>query len=148
MRLRLDKGQVCPGPSVLILASPHFSCDSAASLARISHQRTAAAPIMPTSPAFRSKNVLDVLPSTPATIFLRAPCSRGHLRRLAAISGEKCGLVAQPRRFPELSELHRARRATPQTLPCPPFGSVISLNAISGRHLSQGRAAMSVTLGV
>jgi len=46
-----------------------------------------------TTTSFSSKNVLDILPSTPPCIFLRMSCIRKHLHRLATIPGEKYGLV-------------------------------------------------------
>ncbi len=44
---------------------------------------------VPASTALCSKNVLNVMSTTPPRIFLRAPCIHGHLRALATTPGEK-----------------------------------------------------------
>jgi len=62
-------------------------------LARNSHQPTAACALLSESTAFRSDKGLDVLYSTPARFVSLAPSISGHLRVLASRSGEKCGLV-------------------------------------------------------
>ncbi len=63
-------------------------------LARISHQISAAAVDPGMSTALRSIGFLDVLSSTPAESFRRAPCIHARLRRLATKPGEKCGLTS------------------------------------------------------
>jgi len=85
--------------------------EPAFTLARISHQRSAATPHLPASPALRSLDLLDVLQVRLRRPRRRAPWIYGHLRRFASNSGEKSGLVppaafhAEPRlRFsPEIA---------------------------------------------
>jgi hypothetical protein len=57
--------------------------DAAISLARISHQLSAAAADPGMATTLRSVGFLDVLSSTPAESSRRAPCSHARLRRLA-----------------------------------------------------------------
>ncbi len=61
-------------------------------LARISHQPTAARVHLPESTALRADKGLDLQYTTPARFVSRAPCISGHLRALASRSSEKCGL--------------------------------------------------------
>ncbi len=73
-----------------------FCCvpaDPFLTLARNSHQPTAAGVHLPESTALRSDKGLDVLSSTPARFVSLAPCISGHLHALASRSGEKCGLA-------------------------------------------------------
>jgi hypothetical protein len=67
-------------------------------LARISHQLSTAAAYLPAPTALRLENVLNVLSSTPARIFRRAPCIHGQLRAFATTPGEKCEPAACQRR--------------------------------------------------
>ena len=66
--------------------------ESLPTLARISHQPTAAGVHLPESTALHSDKGLDVLSSTPARLVSLAPCISGHLHALVSRSGEKCGL--------------------------------------------------------
>ena len=60
-----------------------LSVRGAASLARISHQVTAADADLTTFAALNAARVLDVLASTPARPDSRSPCKFSHLRALA-----------------------------------------------------------------
>jgi len=62
-------------------------------LARISHQPTAAGAHLPKSTALGSDKGLGVLSSTPAPFVSHAPCNSGHLRALASRPDENCGLA-------------------------------------------------------
>jgi len=63
------------------------------SLARISHQPSAATANMPASTALRSLGLLNIPSGTPTSPSLRAPCICGHLRCFATMPGEKSGLT-------------------------------------------------------
>ncbi len=71
---------------------PPETVDLALLPARISHHPPPAARELPAPTMLGSGRVLNVVSATPPRPACSAPCSRGHLTRLATACGEKCGL--------------------------------------------------------
>ena len=67
----------------------------AGTLARISHQLSAATADTSAQTALRSVGLLDVLSKYACGGLGRAPCLERRLRRFATTTGEKCGLAVQ-----------------------------------------------------
>jgi len=88
--------------------------------------------VVPASTALCSENVLNVVHTTPARIFSHTPCIHGHLRALATIRGEKCGLAGEGSSYLRpVAGLNSPRRCITRT--------VRSTNSVSTSSLQANR---------